>query len=442
MVQVHKRIHHFKPNYKLKRELGLLEATLYGVGVILGAGIYALIGIGAGMAGNALWISFAIAAFIAGFTALSYAELSSMFPHAAAEYVYTKKAFGRLNLSFVISWVIIVAGTVTAATVSLGFGGYLSALVGFGAPVAWAAGLIVVLTLLSWWGMKASVRFNVVASSAETLGLILVVIAGLWLAASGAAAIDIFEVPAGAGFGGIMAASALVFFAFIGFEEVANISEETKNPTKTVPRALLLSLLISTVLYVLVSLSAVAAIGWQALAASPAPLAAAIGAVWGTAAGQLMSLFALITTTTTVLITMITMSRIIYGMARQNSLPEMFARVGSRGTPYFAVALVGLFSLASLALGGIKTIALLTDLGIFIVYFFVNLSLIRLRYIKPRAKRPFKSPINIGRFPLLAGLGVAGSGLMLFYFDPMLLLLETVIIAVGAGIYEAIKRRI
>lgn len=435
-----RRIRHLKPKYRLKREIGLFEATLYGIGVILGAGIYALIGVGAGIAGNALWIAFAIAALIAGFTALSYAELASMFPRAAAEYVYTKKAFGRPTLSFVISWLMLITTIVAAATVALGFGGYLAAMTGFGTPLAFAAGLIVILALVNWWGIKLSARFNIIASSAETLGLILVILAGVWLISNGRV-VDLLEMPAGAGLGGIMAATALVFFAYIGFEEVANIAEETKKPTKTVPRALLLSLLISTVIYILVSLSAVAAIGWQALSSSAAPLADAVRVIWGTTGGQLLSMLALFATANTVLITMITASRILYGMGRQRSVPMVCARIGRRGTPYVAVAAVGLFAIAAMALGGIKTIALLTDLGIFIVYLFVNLSLIWMRYTRPRAARPFRVPLNIGRFPLLAGLGVAGSGLMLFYFEPALLVLETIIIAAGAGLYVVIERR-
>jgi len=443
MQNIHKRIHHFRQKYTLKREIGLFEATLYGVGVILGAGIYALIGAGAGIAGNALWLAFVIAALISAFTALSYAELASMFPKAAAEYVYTRKAFGKPSLSFVISWLMIATTIVAASTVSLGFGGYISNMFGFGTPLAWAAALIVVLTIVNWFGIKLSARFNIVASSAETLGLILVVIAGAWLIMSGQPhALNVFEMPAGTGFGGVMAAAALVFFAYIGFEEVVNISEETKNPRKVIPKALLLALLISTILYILVSFSAVAAIGWEALASSPAPLADALKSIWGAAGGQLLSILALFATANTVLITMITSSRIIYGMGRQRSLPRACATVGKRRTPVVAVFAVGLLALATLSLGGIKTIALLTDLGIFIVYLFVNLSLIWMRYTMPRARRPFRSPLNIGRFPLLAGLGVAGSGIMMFYFEPMLLLLEVVIIAAGAGIYAVIKKKL
>ena len=236
MVRIHKRIHHFKRRYKLKREIGLLEATLYGVGVILGAGIYALIGVGAGIAGNALWISFAIAAIIAGFTALSYAELVGMFPRTAAEYVYTKKAFGKDTLAFVVSWLMVITCIVAASTVSLGFCGYLSALLGFGTPIMFAAGLVVVLSIVNWSGIKSVARFNDVAATLETLGLVVVALAGVWLLFGGNVNINFFELPPGFGLGGVMSAAALVFFAYIGFEEVANLAEETKQPRKSLKR--------------------------------------------------------------------------------------------------------------------------------------------------------------------------------------------------------------
>lgn len=134
---------------KLKRDLGLFEVTLYGTGIILGAGICALIGVGAGLAGNMLWASFVLAAVIASFTGLSYAELSSMFPREAAEYVYTKKAFRSSAFSFIVEWVMIVAAVISVSTVSLGFAGYFTYLFG-GSVSASAAGLIAVLSFLNF----------------------------------------------------------------------------------------------------------------------------------------------------------------------------------------------------------------------------------------------------------------------------------------------------
>jgi APA family basic amino acid/polyamine antiporter len=136
--------------FELKREIGLLEATFYGVGIILGAGIYVLIGEGAGIAGNMLWLSFGIAALVALFTAFSYAELSSMFPKEAAEYTYTRNAFKRPRFAFTIQWILIVAGVISAATVALGFGGYLTALLGSGSPIIAGLALVVGCSLINY----------------------------------------------------------------------------------------------------------------------------------------------------------------------------------------------------------------------------------------------------------------------------------------------------
>ncbi|MEK6901832.1 MAG: amino acid permease, partial [Nanoarchaeota archaeon] len=143
--------------YTLKRNIGLLEATFYGMGIILGAGIYAIIGVGAGVAGNALWLSFLIGAIVAAFTGLSYAELASMYPKEAAEYEYTKHAFGKRGLSFVIEWVMFFTVVVSATTVALGFAGYFSVLVG-GDILIIAAVLLILLSLLNYWGIKESAK--------------------------------------------------------------------------------------------------------------------------------------------------------------------------------------------------------------------------------------------------------------------------------------------
>jgi len=196
----------------LKRELGLLEVTLSGVGIILGAGIYALIGRAAGLAGNSVWISFAISAFIAIFTGLSYAELSSMFPKASAEYEYTLNAFGK-KLAFIIGWLIILSGIIGASTVALGFGGYFKAL--FNMPVITSAlVLIIALSFLLFWGIKESAWFAVVATLIETSGLIIIIFIGVPYLGN----VDYFEMPMG--LAGVFQASALVFFAYTGFESI------------------------------------------------------------------------------------------------------------------------------------------------------------------------------------------------------------------------------
>ncbi len=441
---------------KLKRNLGLFELTLYGVGIILGAGIYALIGVGAGIAGNALWLSFILAALIASFTGLSYAELSSLFPREAAEYVYTKKAFGKQSLSFIISWVIIIGGVAAAATVSLGFGNYFSAIFGT-SPILSAFLLIFFLSLINFYGIKESARFNIVATIIEALGLLLVVAVGFIFFLSNGITIDFLETPPETpGLMGIIGALALMFFAYLGFENTANISEEAKNPRKVVPKALLLALAISTVLYILVSVSAVSVLGWEELSQSEAPLTEVIAEVIP-GAGILMSFIALFAMSNTVLITLIVMSRILYGVSCQHSLPKCLSNIHKkRRTPYIAVFIVMLFASLPFMISVfvslvmhidpihlLKNLGLFTDVGIFIAYMFVNLSLIAMRFKRPSAKRPFKVPMNIGRFPVIAFLGALSCFMMLSYFayfKTFLVMLEIIVIFAGVAVYKFYNR--
>jgi len=422
-------------HFKLKRSLSLFEATLYGVGIILGAGIYVLLGAGAGIAGNAIWISFIIAAIIAAFTGLSYAELSSRYPKDAAEYVYTKKAFKKPTLAFLIEWVMVFTVIVSGATVSLGFAGYFSYLFG-GSPLIIATVLILVLSLINYRGIKESSKFNIVSTLIETSGLIFIVVIGIFFIGKGD--VDYFYSPQGTI--GILSATTLIFFAFLGFEELVNMSEETKQSRKIMPRALILSLTISTILYILVALSAVSVVGWEALATSKAPLTEVVAKTVPQATIA-MSVIALFATANTALIIFIVASRMLYGLSFNHSLPGSLKKIGNRGTPYVSVFIVMFFGLSALLIGGIKTIALLTDVGIFLVYVFVNLSLIIVRWREKKARPTFKAPLNIGWFPLTALLGLLTSLFILFYFEPILLLYEGIVIIIGFAIYKVINHK-
>lgn len=396
--------------YKLKKELGLFEATVYGVGIILGAGIYALIGQGAGLAGNALWISFILAAIIASFTGLSYAELSSLYPKDAAEYVYTKKAFKRRSISLFVSLVFIISGLISAATVSLGFAGYFSYLFG-GSLILIAAVLIVMLSLLNYFGIKDSARYNEIATFIEVSGLVLVVMLGMFFFGRSLGSVDYFAMPNG--FYGVLIAMCMIFFAYLGFEDLANVTEETKNAAKTIPKAMILALIISTILYIAVALSAISILGWERLSESKAPLTEVIANVIPQAS-ILMSIIALFATSNTVLIILIVLSRMFYGVSKEHAFPAVFSRIGKTGTPYVSVFLVMLISISALFIGSIGTVAMLTVLGVVTVFAFINSSLIVLRY-RDKRKRLFRTPVNIGKFPVLAFLGLISSLFMIYY---------------------------
>lgn len=431
---------HKTGRYKLKKALGLWELSLYGIGIILGAGIYALIGVGAGIAGNALWVSFVIAAIIAAFTGLSYAELSSMYPKEAAEYNYAKNAFNRKYLSFVIGWLMVVASVVAAVTVAFGFSGYFTHIFGGNIPFT-AASLIAVLSVINYIGIKESSTFNIVSTIIETSGLLIVVAVGILFFLSNGVAVDLFETPGGAGISAILSATAVIFFAYLGFEDIVNVSEETKNARKIVPKALVISLVISTILYILVAFSAINILGWRQLSESKAPLTETVSSVLPNS-DFLFSLIALFATANTSLILLIVGSRILYGMSSDSSMPKTFSVVGTRGTPYFSVAVVGLASLAIAAIANIKEVALITDITLFVIYFVVNASLIALRYKFPDMKRGFRTPVNIGKFPVLAFLGLLSSLFMLLYFEQNVLVIEAIAILAGLVLYLVFARKI
>jgi APA family basic amino acid/polyamine antiporter len=418
---------------KLKRSIGLFELTLYGIGIIIGAGIYAIIGKGAGIAGNGIWLSFIISAIIAAFTGLSYAELSSIYPKEAAEYNYTKNAFRKEWLAFLIGWVVVISGIVSAAAVALGFGSYFSYM--FSTPIVPVALITIVLfSVVNFIGIRESAWINVISTFVEMSGLVIIIALGI--SYIGRPGMNYFDIPGG--FQSVISAAALIFFAFIGFQDVANISEETKNASKVVPKALIISLVVSTVLYILVALSAVSIIGWERLASSPAPMTEVAAAATGEWMVPILSTIALFATGNTVLIILIVASRILYGMARGGSLPKIFSRVHSkRGTPYISVAVVMVISALFTMIGDLSFVAKITNLGIFIGYLFVNLSLIKVRMKQPHLKGSFRAPINIGNFPVLAAFGVATCIFMFFYFEPLILVGELTVIGIGYLIFRA-----
>jgi APA family basic amino acid/polyamine antiporter len=405
---------------ELKRTLGLLEVTISGVGIILGAGIYALIGQAAGLAGNAVWISFALAALVAVFTGLSYAELASMIPKAGAEYEYTAHAFGR-RPAFVIGWLIIFSGVIGAATVALGFAGYFQALFKTQlVPVALI--LIALLSAVNFVGVKQSAWMAIAFTVIETSGLVIVIILGIPHLGS----VDYLEMSQG--FEGIFQAAALIFFAFIGFEEMVKLSEEAKDPERTIPLGLILAVTICIVLYIAVAVSAVSVLGWQRLSESPAPFGDIAFAALGEKAFVIVSVMALFATSNTVLLMLLAASRIAYGMAESGSLPGVLALVHPvTRTPWAAVLLAMILSMAFSLLKDIALVANINNFTVFLTFMVINAALIVLRYKNPNAARPFRIPLSFGRLPLLPLLGIAFNAFML-------LQLSSEVLAIGAGL--------
>ncbi len=416
--------------YHLKRELGLVACVLSGVGIIFGAGIYALIGKAAGIAGNAVWISFFFAAAVAALTGLSYAELSSIFPKAGAEYVYTEHAFSR-KLAFIVGFLVISGGIIGAATVSLGFAGYFLAL--FQTPlIPTAVALITVLSLINFWGIKQSAGIAILFTLIESLGLVAIILIGIPYFGK----VNYFEFSP-QGLGGIFSAASLIFFAYLGFEEIVKLSEETKNPTKTIPTALIIAMVISTIIYILVSVSAVSVLGWEKLGVSSAPLADVASSALGGNAFLMLSIIALFATSNTALLMMLASSRLMYGMAVDHGFPKIFSSVHKiHRTPHFAVFLVMLLSILFVLLGKIEVVADLTNFVAFITFIVINASVIALRYKFPKSNTRFHTPGSIGKVPLLPVFGIIFSAFMLLNLGKWILIYGAALVGLSLLIYE------
>jgi APA family basic amino acid/polyamine antiporter len=413
---------------ELKKEVGLLGLTASGVGLILGAGIYAIIGKAAGLAGSQLWLSFVLGAVISSFTGLSYAELSTAIPKAAAEYSYIQEAFHVSLASFLVGWIIIVTESVAAAAVSLSFGGYLKGFLG--TPVTPVAVLLIImLSLLNYVGLEFSTRINLVFSVIEVVGLVLVIVLGIPFLGS----VDYNFSPNG--FKGVFQGAALIFFAYIGFESIVNLVEETPNPGRDMPRALILSIAITALLYILVAVSSVSLVSWNELSTSPNPLATAAAQAIGARSFLIISVIALFATSNTVLILLIVCSRNIYGMSREGRLPRFFSRISVRGTPAMAVALTLVLSAGFSLLEDLSLVAEITNLGTFITFCSVNLAAIWLRLKKPELERPFRTPFEVKGIPIISLIGLVTSGLLITQLSVEAVLMGSVFIPIGILFY-------
>jgi basic amino acid/polyamine antiporter, APA family len=398
------------PPMGLNRTLGLPMLTFYGTGMILGAGIYSIIGKAAGIAGPGLWQGFLLAAFASLLTALSYAELATMFPTAGGEYIYLRSAFkNQCWMAASLGLIVTFAGCASAATVAVAFAGYLQQFVE-GPPLLVALALLIFFTGVNIVGIKQSTWINAIFTLIEVSGLVLFIWLGLKSPDFGKA-LRVVPGP------GVVSSAALIVFAYLGFENIVNLAEEAKSPEKNIPRAILLSLLISTILYVLVSLAAVALMPPEQLANTDTALTDAAMKSSASLAGVLGGI-ALFSTANTALIALITTSRVLYGISKDGSLPKALSQtLSKRQTPWVA-ALVALF-VASLILplGQVEVLAGVASFSTMIAFLAVNATLITLRKTQPRTKRPFKVPLSIAGVPVLPLLAIACCLVFLFQFD-------------------------
>ncbi len=383
----------------LERSISLKQAILYGSGTIIGAGIYVLIGVAAGISGNLLWLSFLIAAVIAAVTAFSYAELTHRYPKDAAESVYVIKAFRNKQLAYFIGIITLFTGVFAAATVAWGFASYFKFFVAIN-PLFVAIGMLAILSIVNFVGIQKSVSLNNILTSLTIIGLVLTVIFGLRFVG----AVNYFEgidgtllwensfslIPS------VFSAAALIFFAYVGFEELANVVEEVKNARRNLPKAILSALVLTTVLYVLISIVAVSVSTPAELseAANPnnplteGPLAIVAAKAIAPEFGFVLSVLALFATASVTLVLLNVSSRILYGMANEGLLPKVLGHVNKKTkTPHVAIIATLLIAIMFAFVGDIEELGKLTTVIHFFLFFTVNATLVAIRYNEHRAHK-------------------------------------------------------
>jgi APA family basic amino acid/polyamine antiporter len=355
-----------------------------------------------------------------------------MYPSAGVEYEWSSRAFNRLA-GFLAGWMMEIAYIIAAAAVSLGFAQYLQHFLGLDERLA-ALILLSVLTAIVISGVQRSIWLSVLLAALQLGGLVLVIVTGLP---------HVGDQPLleGASLAGIMSGAALVFFAFIGFDDIATLSEETYEAASVIPRALLLTLVISASLYMLVGISAVSVVDVEALAASERPLSLVMEHDLGARAGDVVAWIALASTANTTLLVLTAASRLLFAMGRERALPPALATVSRRAAAPWVAALVTLGIASVFVLpGDLSLVASVTDFAVYCTFLSVNLSVIALRFRAPTAPRPFRVPVSVASVPVAPILGTVSVLTMVAFLDPSAWVLGTGALVVGAGAFALIAR--
>ncbi len=380
----------------LKRSLSQLLVMFYGLGTILGAGIYVLVGKVAAKAGIYTPFAFLLAAGIALFTAVSYAELSSRFPKSAGEAFYVQHAFAKAWLSRIVGWMVVLTGVVSAAAITRGFTGYFQLFI----PLPdWACILLLVLVMgfIAIWGIKESAFMVMLITLIEVLGLVIIIYLAHDQIGSLPALFDKAESFSVDVLTGIGAGAFLAFYSYIGFEDMVNVAEEIKDPERNLPRAIFLAFGIATVLYFLVALAMLSTMPLPILAASDAPLATFMNMKGHSS--LVIGFISLIAIVNGALAQVIMASRVMYGMAKQGTAPHYLGQVYAKTQTPVIATLVVVTIILILALGfNIEGLAKITSLIILVVFMLIHAALIK---IKVRREVDVKAAAYSIAFPIV-----------------------------------------
>lgn len=409
----------------LKRTLNLLDATSVGIGAIIGAGIFVVLGIAIGYAGPSIVISIIVAGVVASFTALSFAELGSAIPKEGGAYTFAFELISPFA-GFVVGSLWLFGQIVAGAAISLGFASYFVAIFPIFPLKTVAVVAALTLTGLNLVGTKQSTAVNNILVIAK------IAILGLFIG------FGIFQIHpqnfsqfSPNGLFGILQGAGFIFFAYLGFGRIAALGGEVKNPERNLPLSVLIALVVSVVIYVLTGLTATGLQDYRILAQSGSPIAEAARATGNFTIVAAVSLGALIATVSVLLTNLIGLSRVAFAMARNGQLPKSIAKVSSRfGTPYPSVLAMGaLLTVLAFALD-LRQAAAITSFAILSTHLVVNLSAIRLR-----KKMPSSTKFRVPFYPLIPSLGLLSCIILMFSLPEESWIVATVVVAISAVLY-------
>jgi amino acid transporter len=420
---------------KLRRVVTGPMLFLFVLGDVLGAGVYALMGVLAAEVGGATWVPMVVALGLALLTAGSYAELVTKYPRAGGSAYFAEKAYKKPVVSFLVGFSMLSAGVVSVAGLSLAFAGdYLANFVPIAPPVA-AIGLIAVLALVNMWGIRESMTGNIVMTIIEVSGLVLIVVAvGLMLGGGGGDVSRVGQFPEGVNPAlATLAAAIIAYYSFVGFETSANVAEELKNPSRSYPIALLGSLAVAGIVYVLVAMASAIALPPEELSESSGPLLAVFEATGVPLPTVIFSIIALIAIANGALLTSIMSSRLAYGMADRGLLPRALTRVlPGRRTPWVAIVVTAAIAALLTLLGDLATLAETVVLLLLVVFISTNVAVLVLR----------RDTVEHKHFRVWTWVPVAGvlsCILLLTQQSPQVWLFGAIALAIGLVLYLVMR---
>jgi APA family basic amino acid/polyamine antiporter len=406
---------------KLRRSLGLFDAFSIGVNAIIGAGIFVVIGIAAGAAGPALIISVIIGFFISALTATSFIQLSKKIPREGGAYEFIHELMPP-PIGFISGWLWVFSNTIAGAAVAIGFAQYLSFLIPTFDPRIYAVIVSVFFTVVNYYSVKASALLGNAINVLKLGILFFFIILGVFFVR-----VDNFLPFAPNGANGVLGGASLIFFAFTGFARITTVSEEVKNPEKTVPRATVLSLVVSAFIYLLVVIVAIGLVGAPPIAGSGSPLADAIAVTGFPVAVFAITIGALIATSGVLLTSVLGVSRVMYAMAKNGDLPSFLGKIHlKRGVPFYAILVSGALMTLLAATNDLALVVNVSNVSSLLYYALSNASAIRLK-------------VN-HKMTIISIMGVISCLVLLFFLTLQSLVLTFAIVTLGLGYYLT-KRR-